>query len=302
MALEGKKFSASSIMALKEALFVLFWKKEELRDFLKQTIDNSVIIGTLNWEATKRECAKELIERMTSRYDIYKNDILNLFTAISDFNDFSHLDYWDEDGSKKKKAETAIKKLRESTKGYFQLTKEQEEAAKRKIEAEKNILKNKSLYDELNNLKNTFNEIAMIKNFQKRGFALEKFLNEMFLLYELDPKKSFKTNGEQIDGAFTFENTDYLLEAKWSRQVDRGDLSTFCHKVETKFKNAAGLLITIDGVTKEAISPFFKSIIIMDGIDIISILDGRVTLIDLLYKKRRKASETGNIYVRYNDL
>ncbi len=37
----------------------------------------------------------------------------------------------------------------------------------------------------------------------------------------------------------------------------------------------------------------------MDGADIMAILEGRVTLPDLLYKKRRKATETGNIYVTF---
>ena len=63
-----------------------------------------------------------------------------------------------------------------------------------------------------------------------------------------------------------------------------------------------GLIITIDGLTPQAISPDFKSIIIMDGSDIMAILENRVSLPDLLYKKRRKAKETGNIYTRFFDM
>lgn len=92
------------------------------------------------------------------------------------------------------------------------------------------------------------------------------------------------------------------MEAKWKQQVNRTDLATFTFKVESKLKIAMGLLVTVDGLTPEAISPDFKSIIIMDGMDIISILDGRVSLPDLLYKKRRKAIETGNIYIPFNQL
>jgi hypothetical protein len=40
----------------------------------------------------------------------------------------------------------------------------------------------------------------------------------------------------------------------------------------------------------------------MDGFDIITILDGRVTLTDLLFRKRRKAIETGKIYLNINQL
>lgn len=302
MDLDNKKISPQAILALKEALPIIFWKKDELKDFIKLTLKNSTILATINWDVTKRESVKELIERMTNRPEIYKEDLLNLIIAVTDFVDFPHLEFWDEDGSKRKKAKEAVQKLRTHTKGYNQITKEQEDAKKRRTEFERKIIKNKSLDDELNMLKETFNQLTKKKDLQQRGYDLEKLLNELFLLYELDPRGSFKIYGEQIDGAFTFDGTDFLLEAKWTRQVDRSDLASFCYKVETKLKMAVGLLVTMEGLTKEAIAPEFKSIIIMDGLDIISILEGRVSLPDLLYKKRRRASETGNIYVSYYDL
>lgn len=297
-----KKISPQAILALKEALSVIFWKREDLQDFIKLSIDNKAILGTINWNVTKREAVKELIERMTDRPDIFKTDLMNLLLAVTDFNDFSNLKYWDEDGSKTKKAKEAVNNLRTFTKGYIQITKEQEEAQKRKVEAEKKINKNKTLNDELAALKERFNLMTTAKDLQKRGFELEKFLYDLLLLYELEPKGSFKNHGEQIDGAFTFQGTDYLLEAKWKKQVDRGELATFCYKVETKFKTAVGLLVTIDGLTSEAISPDFKSIIIMDAFDIIAVLDGRISLTDLLFKKRRKAIETGKIYLNFTQL
>lgn len=297
-----KKVSPQAIFALKEALAVIYWKRDELKDFLNLSITNSAIINTINWEGTKREAVKELVERMVKRPDFYQDDLINLILAVTDFTDFSHLDFWDSDGTKKKKAIEAVKRLREHTKGYISQTQDQEAARKRKIEAEKRIVKSKSLSEELNTLNERFKAIALNKNVQQRGFELEKFLNELFLLYELDPRGSFKNHGEQIDGAFTFDGTDYLLEAKWKTQVGRSDLASFCYKVETKLKSAVGLMVTIEGLTPEAISPDFKSIIIMNGIDIISVLEGRVTLPDLLYKKRRRATETGNIFVTYYEL
>lgn len=300
--IKDKKISPQAILSLKEALSVIFWKKENLQDFLKLVIVNNAIVGTLYWGGTKREAVKELIERMLNRTDIYKDDLMNLLLAVTDFDDFSNLTFWDDDGSKTKTAKHAVENLRTHTKGYIQKTKEQEEAQKRKAETESKIIQNKSLYDELNKLKERFTKLATLKDLQRRGFELEKFLYDLFLLYELEPKGSFKNYGEQIDGAFTFQGTDFLLEAKWKKQVDRGDLATFCYKVETKFKTAVGLMVTIDGITSEAISPDFKSIIIMDGFDIIAILEGLVSFTDLLFRKRRKAIETGKIYVKFDQL
>ena len=298
----NKKISPTAILALKEALSVITWKKEDLRDFLKLSMENSAILSTINWSGTKRESVKELVERMTNRTDLYQTDLMNLLLAVTDLTEFPQLEFWDDDGSKKAKAKKAVENLRIHTKGYIQITKEQEEARKRRENTELKIAKNKSLEAELQQLKTLFNKLATNNNFQQRGFEFEKFLNELFQLYELDPKGSFKNYGEQIDGAFTFDGTDYLLEAKWKQQVNRSDLATFTYKVDSKLKIAMGLLITVDGLTPEAISPEFKSIIIMDGSDIVSILDGRVSLTDLLYKKRRKANETGNIYIPFHAL
>lgn len=298
----NKKISAQAVMALKEALSVIFWKRDDLKDFLKLSIENVSIIGTINWDSTKRESVKELIDRMTNRIDIYNTDLMNLLLAVTDLTEFPQLTFWDDDGSKTKTAKAAVANLRKHTKGYIQITQEQEEAAKRRRKNESKIAKNKSLESELEDLKSLFNKIASNTNFQQRGFEFEKFLNTLFLLYELDPKGSFKNYGEQIDGAFTFDGTDYLLEAKWKQQVNRTDLASFTYKVESKLKIAMGLIITINGLTPEAISPEFKSIIVMDSIDLIAILDGRVRLTDLLYKKRRKANETGKIYVTYGQL
>ena len=295
------KISPSVILLLKEALSVIYWRKEDLEQFVKFTISNTSLISTINWTLNKRQSVKELLNKIMSRRDLYETDLLNLISAVSNFNDFENLKYWDEDGSKLKKAKEAVNNLRKHSKDFTQTTNEQEESIKRKIKSAQKTKAALSLGEELMDLKNKFNEIAVNKNFQHRGFQFEKFLYELFLLFDLEPKGSFKIFGEQIDGAFTFHNTDYLLEAKWATQVNRSDIATFCFKVETKFKNTAGLLISVDGVTKEAISPDFKSIIIMDGVDILAILDQRISLPDLL-KKRRKASETGNIDLNFTNL
>ncbi|WP_291100669.1 MULTISPECIES: hypothetical protein [unclassified Flavobacterium] len=195
-----KKISPQAILALKEALSVIYWKKEDLQQFIKLTIDNPAIISTINWAVTKREIVKELLNRMTNRLDIYESDLLNLVMAVTDFNDFGNLKYWDEDGSKTKKAKEAVHYLRSFTKGFIQITKEQEEAKIRKAKAVQNTKKALSLEQELVQFKDEFNKIAVNTNFQQRGFQLEKFLYNLFLLFDLEPKGSFKIYGEQIVG------------------------------------------------------------------------------------------------------
>jgi hypothetical protein len=40
----------------------------------------------------------------------------------------------------------------------------------------------------------------------------------------------------------------------------------------------------------------------MDGSDIMAVLDGRIELPELLKRKRRHAAQTGEIYMRYQDM
>jgi hypothetical protein len=227
---------------------------------------------------------------------------LNLFSAVADFEDFENLAFWDEDGTKRKIAREAVRKLKTFTTGHIQIAKDKEEAQKRRSEFEKKIVSQKGQKEELEKLYDDFKIIASNCNFQQRGYQLEKFLQQLFNLFEFETTKSYKLEGEQIDGSFILEGMTFLVEAKWKAQVDRNDLASFCYKVETKFKTALGLLVTIDGLTSEAVSPFFKSIIIFDGIDMISVLEGKVSLQNLISRKKKKADETGNIYLNYFQL
>ena len=49
---------------------------------------------------------------------------------------------------------------------------------------------------------------------QKRGYAFERFLKDLFDAYRLSARASFRIAGEQIDGIFVLGNDIYLLEAK----------------------------------------------------------------------------------------
>jgi len=194
-----KKYSPLAIQALKEALTHIYWRKKDIRSFIYHTIDNKAIISTIDWGSNvKHESISQLIDRMINRQDIYRNDLLNLFDSTMHFNDFSHLEYWDDSEIKIKRAKDAIKALRQHAQGYFQLKEEKDRAEKRK-NIYKNIINERLTFSEkISELKNDFSKLTMEASFQKRGFLFEKFLNKLFLLFDLDPKSSFKIIGEQI--------------------------------------------------------------------------------------------------------
>jgi len=42
--------------------------------------------------------------------------------------------------------------------------------------------------------------------------------------------------------------------------------------------------------------------ILMDGSDLMAVLEGRIDFVQLLLRKRREASQTGNIYIKINEI
>jgi hypothetical protein len=130
---------------------------------------------------------------------------------------------------------------------------------------------------------------------------LEKILRSLFELFDLDPKASFRIIGEQIDGAFTFESTDYLLEAKWQQApVGSADLDVLAGKLSRKLENTLGLFLSVNGFSPDGVAAHSsrrRLLILMDGSDLMAVLEGRIDLIQLLLRKRREAAQTGNIYL-----
>lgn len=300
----NKKISATSILALKDALVAIYYRKKDLRQFIELTIENTAIVPTIDWtENLKYESVSQLIDRMVKRQYFYQTDLLKLIQEVGNMNDFTHLEYWEKENKGLiKKAEAAVSKLRQQAKGYFDTIEELKKAEERR-ETTKEKLKDSIAYQQkLDELKMEFYQIASNSNSQQKGFQFEKFLNKLFIFFDLDPKSAFKVIGEQIDGAFTFDNADYLLEAKWQEKaINASDLYTFGGKIQGKLKNTLGLFISLGPYSTECTdtgSPVLKSMILMDGMDLMQVLEGRVKLNDMILIKRRHASQTGDIYYK----
>ncbi|MCW3106377.1 MAG: Restriction endonuclease [Segetibacter sp.] len=302
--MKAQRISTQALMALKDALSNLYWKKEDLKKFVELTIQNSAIVATIDWTVAKFESVSLLIDRMAANQNLYQNDLLLLLREVGNFEDFSHLAYWDKDkgGQLTERAKEAVSKLRIQTKGYFDAIEEV-----RTTEVMRNINKEKiqstiSFAEKLRQLYNDFLIIATNTNAQARGYQLEKLLNALFHLFDLEAKGPYKIIGEQIDGSFSFDSQDYLLEAKWQKDpVDAGELYKFGTKIDGKFKSTVGLFISLDGFSNDCTrtsSSIIKSMILMDGQDLMMVLDGRIRLNDLIMIKRRHASDTGEIYYK----
>ena len=153
----------------------------------------------------------------------------------------------------------------------------------------------------LENLRKQFSEAVLDKNRQNAGYSLEDLLKDLFALFEIEYRKSYRTQTQQIDGHFNFEGFDYLVEAKWRKdQPGEQEIGGFKQKVDNKLESTRGLFITVQGIRPEVIGQFQgrgSNIIFMDGADIAYILEGRMDLRDALKLKIEKAAQEGKIFV-----
>ena len=119
-----------------------------------------------------------------------------------------------------------------------------------------------------------------------------------FELWDLNPRAAYSIEHEQVDGAFTFRTDDYILEARWRADpLQPKDLNDFRAKVDGKARNTLGLCMSISGFTEGATAQHSRSqtpLVLMDGTDLMPILEGRIELTEVLERKRRHAAETGN--------
>ena len=227
-----------------------------------------------------------------------------LIQAVLDIPNFDHLRILENGSVRVSEARKSVESLREIVMkhddSFWKKSIEQKQISSRAADAVKRR------NEEINRLQGIFFNLVAVQDHKKRGFLFEKFLKEFLDIYDLDPRGSFRLYGEQIDGAFEFEGTQFLLEAKWEKKRQGvTPLDSFSKKVERKLENTLGLFISLEGFTDEGLQTFRCSrptVILMDGEDLALILQGIVDFRHLLKRKIRYAAQTGNPYLKARDI
>lgn len=158
---------------------------------------------------------------------------------------------------------------------------------------------------ELEELKKEFFALHDEPNRQLAGLSLEKVLNRLFELHDLNPRGPFRVVGEQIDGSFVLDHEVYLLEAKWPVEpCSESDLLVFRGKIEGKSQFTRGLFISINGISEEASKSIVRgkqpNFFIVDGYDLTMLLEDNIALVEFLRHRHRLLAEEGRVTVPFN--
>jgi hypothetical protein len=302
----GKRIAPAALHALKEALALVYWYKSDLRSFLTQVLADPTILSRLNWQDYKRNIVGQLVDFLSRYEDVYQRQLLRLMTDVARIQDFSHLARLENGKEKADQARAAVVALQRQVRGLEDFLAEEREVERRRQEAYEQRVKTDAVQHALQEMTQDYLDLLSSEDPQGRGYRLEKILRRLFETFDLDPRASFKVTGEQIDGAFTFESTDYLLEAKWQKEpVRAADLDSLAGKLTRKLDNTLGLYLAINGYSEDGVrahSSGRRLILLMDGSDIMAVLEGRIDLVQLLLRKRRSAAQTGNIYLKVHEI
>lgn len=298
-----KRISAEAYGALRDALPVAFWYKRDFERYLGVALrDRPELLAGISFTAgTKRESAATLVDRLVAHEDRYRDTTLTLMLELSHRERFPDIERLEEPDrtERLRQAKEAIAHLRRVTAQLAEMRAEAERhQAAREADAHATAAARQFAGD-LEGLKARFLELRASESPQQRGLELESFLANLLALFDLEPRLSYTTPLEQIDGSFRLNSHDYIVEAKWqTKPVSREAVDTFASKIGRKGKNALGLFVAVNGlssVAREAHrerTPF----ITMDGADLYAVLEGRIRLDDLLSIKQRHANDTGSCY------
>lgn len=299
----AKQLSPAAVVALKEALCSVYWYKSDLRGFLQLCLSHPSFLTKFNWENYKRQIASDVIDHLVENPATHLGDLTKICYELCKIADFSHLKPLDDGPQKVERARNAVNQLKQLVEPHQDLKKEQDDIKRRQELAAKKLRENAAVRQKLEVIRVRYMGLVGSDNPQNRGFELERVMYELFELFDLDPKASFKNLGEQLDGAFSLEGTEYLFEAKWHKElVNKADLAVFSDKVRTKLENTLGVFLSINGYSQDGVTAHQAggaSILLMDGGDLMAVFEERIDFTSLLLRKKRHAAQTGNIYLNY---
>jgi hypothetical protein len=297
------KISPDLKNAIKDCLLSIIWKKDDLMSALKNCNFSTKDLSGVKTDQCKSQIINIVFDNLLLRTDQGATQIRSVIEMLINWSDFDSY-YWSNGTLKKDEALIKINNLKK----LLGKKTEQDHELQNKKEREEKLKQEQQKPKLLADLNTRFTSLCNMAEFsQQRGYELEKLLHDLFAFFEIDVCKAFKLQGEQIDGSFNFLNQNYIFEAKWqSMEAAVNSLYTFTYKVETNTFYPRGVFFSISGYSQDAIAIISHhkkpQLILIDAMDLMAVLEGRITMSKLLIKKIEYAQTRGKIYANILEL
>ncbi len=281
---------------MKDCILSIFWPRQQIFEFLKTngctTQDLKRIESFQEAQLARGQMVDLLFQQLELRTD---KGIGQFRSMLQSLMEWAHFDKYYFDKLRKldrSVAERNINHLKQLAEIRDARLKEERE---RRIQREVEKQNPKKTLDELKALfLNLMRKNASSEEKQNRGYQLERILIELAKLSSLTITDPFRNKGEQLDGAFKYEGEHYLLEARW-RDKDQSNesLYQFAHKTEGRMYGR-GVFVSVNGFSDDAVKMLVvgKAIktILVDGEDLILVLEGSMTFAEMIDAKVKSSA------------
>jgi len=144
---------------------------------------------------------------------------------------------------------------------------------------------------QLTALRERFLELHFIKEMPRRDRAFKEFLNQLFAAFDVESHLGYKPSSEQIRGTLVFDNTEFVVEVKWTQaKVERRQVEALAAKLQQIEPDVPGIFISTAGFSDPCDAPYAGVVLFgIDGDDLFLILDQRIALDEVLRQKRDQA-------------
>lgn len=291
----AERLTGDQVECLLDALCTAFWLKAPFIDFLRRCGVSKNDLDQFHQPMTKRTYLRWLLPRYENGPD-GQEFIRRIARQLCEKKTFRDLEGQDQI----ERAKAAIEEVR-------QLFAIQAVSAQLKPDGDSSAESNRARMKspDLKRLQQEFTGILPAAGTSDGGRAFEGWFASLATEHMVTFRPKFRTPTREFDGALTVEGNTYLLELKHTRDViGAPEVSNFRDKVRGHAAGALGILVSVPGFTKNAITTASEAqtpIILCDGAHLYRVLQG-YGLARLVSELRRHSIETGNAYIPAPDL
>jgi hypothetical protein len=291
-------------VAIRDAI----WFKPQVQVFLKQSGVPPTVLSEVSKLYKAGKPTIPVVQYVFSQLEIFGEEghivARRMLTTIHKWKAFSSLP-----PDQQPKARKAVSELQKACESFYA---QMEYEDRKRREADELRMHEERLnrgaikpldHIRLEQFRASFQEIYPMPETNERGTRFEKFMNEVFEYYCQRSDGPFRRIGEQLDGLFVFDNHPYYVEIRWKKKkASAGDVSVLRDRAMAGFGgDTKALFLSFEGFSTECLTELEgrtdERVILMDGSDLMVVLQGEMGFDVLLAEKQLHLSRTKRPYV-----
>ena len=298
-----KKLAPGFVELTQDACWKAFWRKSALRRFLQQHGITQAKLATWHADESKREFLDRLFhDLLLVRDNKGHTVILAMARSLADMRHFPDLENWEDSAEKVSAAFKAVERIRSELAKLDQQLEKAADLERRRKQARQRARETRTAQQSLDRLTEELTALVPKQGTQEGGYAFEKWFYELASFFEVQARPPYIAAGRQIDGSLTLDGTTFLVETKFAlAKTGAPDIDVFMAKITHKADNTMGILVSMSGFTaiaaKEASRDRTPMMLLNYGHFFNLVLNGRMTLPDVIRRVKRHASQTGEAFL-----